>query len=127
MGIRKRGVSLINRLRPYAVLLLTAFLLFMVFRKVGIADLVQTLTQADLRWVAVSFLLSPILIFTGVAKWHILLRSQGFQVSMWRLYALYMVGKFFNNFLPSNVGGDVVRGYELGKSIDSGSWSVSQV
>ena len=118
---------MINRIRPYAVLLLTAFLLILVFRKVGVADLVQTLTQADLRWVAVSFLLTPLLIFTGVAKWKILLKSQGFHVSLWRLYALYMVGKFFNNFLPSNVGGDVVRGYELGKSIDSGVDSMASV
>jgi hypothetical protein len=109
------------------VLLLTAFLLVLVFRKVGLAELAQTLAQADLRWVAVSFLLTPMLIFTGVAKWKILLNSQGFKVSIPRLYALYMVGKFFNNFLPSNVGGDVVRGYELGKSIESGADSMASV
>jgi uncharacterized protein (TIRG00374 family) len=42
-------------------------------------------------------------------RWRLLLQAQGFPASMRRLSASYLVATFFNNFLPSNIGGDVIR------------------
>jgi uncharacterized protein (TIRG00374 family) len=42
-------------------------------------------------------------------RWRLLLRAQGYHAPMGRLSASYLVATFFNNFLPSNVGGDVIR------------------
>ena len=42
-------------------------------------------------------------------RWRLLLRAQGYQATMGHLSASYLVATFFNNFLPSNVGGDVIR------------------
>jgi len=42
-------------------------------------------------------------------RWRLLLRAQGYQAPMGHLSASYLVATFFNNFLPSNVGGDVIR------------------
>lgn len=42
-------------------------------------------------------------------RWRLLLRAQGYQAPMSDLSASYLVATFFNNFLPSNVGGDVIR------------------
>jgi uncharacterized protein (TIRG00374 family) len=125
MELQKRAFA-INRIRPYAIILLTAPCSSWYFAKLRCGAVADPYPGRSALGSGVLPAL-PILIFTGVAKWHILLKSQGFHVSIWRLYALYMVGKFFNNFLPSNVGGDVVRGYELGKSIDSGADSMASV
>lgn len=49
----------------------------------------------------------------GGVKWGILLRSVGVHVPMQRLLAHQWLAEFFNNFLPGQVGGDVMRGYAL--------------
>jgi uncharacterized protein (TIRG00374 family) len=42
-------------------------------------------------------------------RWRLLLVVQGFPASLRALSATYLIATFFNNFLPSNIGGDVVR------------------
>lgn len=46
-------------------------------------------------------------------KWGILLGAIGIRVLPRRLLAYQWVAEFFNNFLPAQVGGDVMRGYAL--------------
>jgi uncharacterized protein (TIRG00374 family) len=42
-------------------------------------------------------------------RWRLLLRVQTVNVSLGTLTKSFLVATFFNNFLPSNIGGDVVR------------------
>jgi uncharacterized protein (TIRG00374 family) len=42
-------------------------------------------------------------------RWRVLLETQHARVPFTKLVASFLVGSFFNNFLPSNIGGDVVR------------------
>ncbi len=50
-------------------------------------------------------------------KWRLFLRARGLEVPLGRLFRLYVIGYFFNTFLPGNMGGDVVRSYSLGRSL----------
>ncbi|MHC4626118.1 MAG: lysylphosphatidylglycerol synthase transmembrane domain-containing protein [Planctomycetota bacterium] len=52
------------------------------------------------------FGLSQLLI--GV-RWWLLLRTQGIFISYWTAVRLYLLGWFYNNVMPSSVGGDLVR------------------
>jgi uncharacterized protein (TIRG00374 family) len=61
------------------------------------------------------------------AKWGLFLKVRGYQLSFWRLFELYLIGKFFSNFLPSMFGGDVARTYFLGRQISSYSVSAATV
>lgn len=49
----------------------------------------------------------------GGYKWGLLLHAAGIKVSLARLLTYQWVAEFFNNFLPAQVGGDVMRGYAL--------------
>src|SRR5262249_61968047 len=49
------------------------------------------------------------MIALSVWRWRLLLQAQGFPATMRHLSASYLVATFFNNFLPSNIGGDVIR------------------
>ncbi|MBM3286371.1 MAG: flippase-like domain-containing protein [Candidatus Eisenbacteria bacterium] len=60
-------------------------------------------------------------------KWQLVLRARGARVGLLRLMGLYTIGNFFSNFLPTMVGGDLVRGYVLGRQIDSQSRSIASV
>src|SRR5690606_23170748 len=58
-------------------------------------------------------LCAAVLLAVGVAlstlKWRVLLAAHGIVQPLMRLLRYYWIGAFFSNFLPSNVGGDVVR------------------
>ena len=54
-------------------------------------------------------------VFIGSWRWKIFLDAHGMNQGIFKGTKLYLVGYFFNNFLPSGVGGDVVRGYSCGK------------
>jgi uncharacterized protein (TIRG00374 family) len=50
-----------------------------------------------------------------VFKWGLLLAAMGLRVPFWRLAQQYLLGIFFNNFLPTMIGGDAARVYYLGR------------
>lgn len=116
-----------KRLQSAAMILLTVILLGLVLHSVGIRELLDTLKQADPLFVFLAFCASLFQIWVGVVKWHVLLKSRGFHLSFGYLFKLYLVGAFFNNFLPSNVGGDVVRVYELGRRIGDATKALASV
>ncbi len=58
--------------------------------------------------------------FIGAARWHMLLRCQGFELGFWRTLHLGLVGTFFNCVGLGFVGGDLVKGYYLARSQQKG-------
>lgn len=60
-------------------------------------------------WVLLAFLLHVPGYLVSSWRWQILLRAQGIRIGFPRLLALYLVGTFFNLFLPTQVGGDIMR------------------
>jgi len=79
------------------------------------ALLVETLTTANYWYLLLAVALFVLAIFTNAIKWFILLRAQGVPVPFSALINYTFVGFFFNNFLPANVGGDVMRGFGVAK------------
>jgi glycosyltransferase 2 family protein len=61
---------------------------------------------ADLLWVAVLFAISRIAV---ASRWHALLLSGGVNIRFRDSLALTFMGLFATNFLPTTIGGDVVR------------------
>jgi glycosyltransferase 2 family protein len=59
------------------------------------------------------------MILASAWRWGQLLVAQGVHVSGWALTQSYLVATFFNNFLPSNIGGDVVRIRDTSKPMGS--------
>jgi glycosyltransferase 2 family protein len=60
-------------------------------------------------------------------RWHVLLKPQGVEVSFSRILAYYFLGMYFNFFLPSAIGGDVVKVYYLNKQTKQLSASTTSV
>lgn len=75
----------------------------------------RTLHNVDPLFLGLSLLMTPVVIGISAWKWCILIKARGDRASFATCFHLYMVGYFFNNFLPTSVGGDVVRAYLLGR------------
>lgn len=108
-------------IKPALGLAILAILLWVV----GSAELIDAL--AALTWQSIGLLLfvSFVLIYISALKWKLfLLRlgpknggAAGGEVSLSRLFRLYLVGYFVNLLMPSYVGGDAVRSYYIGKQV----------
>lgn len=48
-------------------------------------------------------------------KWKMLLSYKNVQVNLKECFQLYLTGAFINNFMPSTIGGDTYRAYQIGK------------
>ena len=60
-------------------------------------------------------------------RWQVLLVPLDVRVSVNRLFSLYLIGMFFNNFLPSSMGGDVVKGYGLYTHLKKGKETTASI
>ena len=89
--------------------LLAVILLVVLLRDGGwdeIVDAFREIKTADLLWVALLFLISRL---ATVGRWHVLLRSGGINIRFRDSMSLTFTGLFASNFLPTTIGGDVVR------------------
>jgi uncharacterized protein (TIRG00374 family) len=84
-------------------------LLVWLFRQVDAARLWAAVRSASWSWLGVAALLYFAMLVVSSWRWNTLLRAQGIVVRLRTLVGSFLVATFFNNFLPSNIGGDVVR------------------
>jgi len=78
------------------------------------------ISEANPLWLLAGFLLFNAGVVLRAYRWLILVRSLHADVPFMRLVELYFVGGFFNVFLPSGFGGDVVRILELSQDVPAG-------
>ncbi len=78
----------------------------------GLRDRVFTL---DPLFLILVLFLPHVGIWLSSVKWQALLRTVGVEAPLRRVFGLYMVGTFFNNFFPTMVGGDLVKVYQLSR------------
>jgi glycosyltransferase 2 family protein len=84
-------------------------LLAWLLRQIDGAKAWAAVRSASWIWLAVAALLYFAMLVVSSWRWNILLRAQGIVVRLRTLIGSFLVATFFNNFLPSNIGGDVVR------------------
>jgi len=92
-----------------AKLVVSVGLLALLFSWTDLAGLGAQFRSASLPWIvtALGLYLASLLVATW--RWRLLLDAQGMPFPSRTLLSSYLVATFFNNFLPSNIGGDVVR------------------
>lgn len=92
----------------------TAVVLFFVFRDPGKrAQMFEALQQSDKIWLLAAFASFGAVEVLAAVRWALLLRVQGIVLPNLRLFALFMIGAFFNMFMPGGTGGDVVKIFYL--------------
>ena len=98
---------------------------------VTVAGLILVLRSLDLRailiiignvgwsWMAIGAVLMMLGLVVRAYRWHLLLHGSNSTIRFGRLLAIYLIGSFFNAFLPSGLGGDVVRAAEAAQDVDA--------
>jgi uncharacterized membrane protein YbhN (UPF0104 family) len=84
-------------------------LLWLLFTRVDFARLWALARNASLSWLAGALTIYLAMVLVSAWRWGLLLRAQGLHFRFRWLTGSFLVATFFNNFLPSNIGGDVIR------------------
>ena len=84
-------------------------LLALLFSKVDVARLWTVARTASIPWLVLALALYLGMILVSAWRWGLLLRAQHIIYPFRGLTSSFLVATFFNNFLPSNIGGDVIR------------------
>lgn len=82
---------------------------YLLIKIVPINDFLKVLKGANVLWLILSFSLHSLGLLISAYRWQILIQAQGDRVPLGFLAKSYLVGTFFNNFLPTRFGGDIVR------------------
>lgn len=89
--------------------LVATVLIVLLIQQEGWSEIVEAVRQISLA----SFLLALVSLLISrlfvIARWHVLLQSGGVKIPFSRSAELTLMGLFASNFLPTTIGGDVVR------------------
>jgi uncharacterized protein (TIRG00374 family) len=99
-------------------ILVSSALLGYIFYSNDLSNIGKIIASSDLNLVLVSILLVIInYVFSSIRWYFLLLEKQ--RPPLIYMIKLYFVGSFFNNFLPTSIGGDAYKIYKLGEKIAS--------
>jgi uncharacterized protein (TIRG00374 family) len=84
-------------------------LLTLLLRQTDVHTMLAQFRQMNVAWGLAALGTYGAMLVVSAWRWRLLLRAQTVHVGFGRLTQSFLVATFFNNFLPSNIGGDVVR------------------
>jgi glycosyltransferase 2 family protein len=94
-------------------------LLVLLFSRIDLGALWSTARRASIGWLAAALALYAVNVLVSTWRWHRLLGTQHIEIAPLSLLGSFLVANFFSNFLPSNIGGDVVRIGDTAKAAQS--------
>jgi uncharacterized protein (TIRG00374 family) len=86
-----------------------SILAFILISQTSLRDIFSAIKKADHLLLGISFSLHALGLVISAIRWQILIKAQDDWVPIGFLAKSYLVGSFFNLFLPTRIGGDVVR------------------
>src|SRR5262245_37100554 len=84
-------------------------LLALLFSRIDVSRLWSTARQASVPWLLAALGVYFVNVIASAWRWGLLLRAQQIPMGPRAVLASFVVALFFNNFLPTNIGGDVIR------------------
>jgi uncharacterized membrane protein YbhN (UPF0104 family) len=91
-------------------ILISLALLYLALRKVDLTELASRVNNlASLGWIVVAIAVTFLQIFVGVLRWRRISAECGAPLGLRQAMRFNLIGTFFNQTLPSSIGGDAVR------------------
>ena len=84
-------------------------LLWMLFSRADVSAMAEQFRCMHIGWMLAALATYGLMLVVSAWRWQLLLQVQRIPVRFGLLTNSFLVATFFNNFLPSNIGGDVVR------------------
>jgi hypothetical protein len=118
-----------NTLKTIVKIIISGSLIYYLFtKKVNISEVAANFKLLDWRYVVLMALIIIIHYTISSFRWKsLLIHERSNEVSRLYLLKLYFEGAFFNNFMPTSIGGDAYKIVKLGRKIKDPATGFSSV
>ena len=90
-------------------IIVSAALLYLALRKVDFHELASRFNVASVGWIGLAIAATLLQILVGVLRWRIVSAECGAPLGVTQATRFNLIGAFFNQTLPSSIGGDAMR------------------
>ena len=106
---------------------LMSILVWVIFDRSQTAEVMERLATISLFWMAGAFLVKGTGMGATVWRWKVLLEAQDLKVPLRHLIGTFLIGRFVGSFLPSTVGLDGYRMWDISHHSGQTARSVSVI
>jgi uncharacterized membrane protein YbhN (UPF0104 family) len=89
--------------------LVSAALLYLALRKINLSELASRIGIASLGWIGLAIAVAFLQLMVGALRWHEISAECAAPLTIRQAMRFNVIGTFFNQTLPSSIGGDAVR------------------
>lgn len=117
---RKRAVTALK-------VIVSAALIYFIFTKIDFGDVLGVLQRSNPAYLAIALLLFVFSKVLAALRLNLYFHELGVPLTQKSNLKLYLLGMFYNLFLPGGVGGDAYKGYRIKKSFGTDTKKVISV
>ncbi|BFP42596.1 lysylphosphatidylglycerol synthase transmembrane domain-containing protein [Flavobacteriaceae bacterium GF1] len=103
---------------------ISAVLIYFIFTKIDFREVVNVLKTANPLWLIAAFLLFVLSKILNALRLNLYFHAIGVKLTQLSNLKLYVLGMFYNLFLPGGIGGDAYKGYVIQKKYQVGTKKV---
>ncbi len=104
-----------DRLKTIIKIVVSISLISYVIYSAGPYKIWTEIKNIKLFYFLIVIIITIVKVGVSAKKWQILLKAKGEIKDFLHVWKIYYIGTFFNLFLPTNVGGDVVKAHKMSK------------
>ena len=113
-------------IRFFVKALITLAIVWFLLQGMDLDTVIDHVLGIDAVYLVIATVLGWLLSVVASVRWHYVIQATGHRLTWYRTFQITMVGTFFNQILPSAMGGDLVRipyahqsGLPLGSAVSS--------
>lgn len=95
--------------------LVTLGFLVLIMLNLNSQDFWLAISRTNPSYLLLFCLLYPVSVWLSTKKWQALLQQYQINIQLGNLFQAYWMAAFYNSFLPTELGGDAYRAFDLGK------------
>jgi uncharacterized membrane protein YbhN (UPF0104 family) len=108
-------------------LFISATLIYFIFTKINLKDVLATLRTSNLFYLLIALILFAFSKVIASFRLNLYFHEIGIKLTQKSNLKLYLLGMFYNLFLPGGIGGDAYKGYIIQKKYKVGAKKTAAV
>lgn len=108
-------------------ILVSILLIIFIIYNIGAEKIWHQFSQMNVYLLLLAIFMDIIGVIISAKKWQVLLQSKSIHIPFLQIWKHYYIGVFFNAFLPTTIGGDAIKAYNLSKELDKKVEALSSV
>jgi len=116
-----------KRLLTFLKLFISAALIYFIFNKINLKDVLTTLKTSNLLYLLIALISFAFSKLIAAFRLNLYFHEIGVKLTQKSNLKLYLLGMFYNLFLPGGIGGDAYKGYVIQKKYQVGAKKTASV